>query len=65
MIARPPSDRAEPGAPPPRSPMGPGAPIALLIIAGVIIGGLLGQPSIGLLVGVGLGVIVALISWRR
>ncbi len=45
--------------------MGPGAPIAFLIIAGVIIGGLLGQPSIGFLVGLGLGVAVALLSLRR
>lgn len=46
------------------SPMGGGAPLALLVLAGVIIGGLMGQPSIGLLVGLGLGIIVALLIWR-
>ncbi|HEX7871838.1 MAG TPA: hypothetical protein VF475_02940 [Sphingobium sp.] len=49
----------------PGSPMGPGAPIALLIIAGVIVGGLLGQPSIGLLVGAALGAGVAFLAWRK
>lgn len=53
-------------APPPSGgPLGPGAPIAMLIIAGVIVGGLLGQPSIGLLVGAGLGILVAILFWRR
>lgn len=59
------SDPASPDRKKPGNPMGPGAPIALLIIAGVIIGGLLGQPSIGLLVGIGLGVGLAIITWRR
>ncbi|HEX7857948.1 MAG TPA: hypothetical protein VF503_30070 [Sphingobium sp.] len=59
------SDPSSPNSRKPRNPMGPGAPIAFLIIAGVIIGGLLGQPSIGLLVGVGLGILVAALSWRR
>jgi hypothetical protein len=44
--------------------MAGGAPIALLTMAGVIIGGLLGQPSLGLLVGLGIGVIIAIIIWR-
>ncbi|MET0241341.1 MAG: hypothetical protein ABW184_15720 [Sphingobium sp.] len=48
----------------PNHPVGAGAPIAFLIIAGVVIGGLLGQPSIGLLTGVGLGAVVALLMWR-
>lgn len=46
-----------------KNPIGAGAPIAFLIIVGVIVGGLLGQPSIGLLVGVGLGVLVAAALW--
>ncbi len=47
-----------------RPRLGGGAPLALLTIAGVIIGGLLGQPTIGLLAGFGLGVLVALVIWR-
>jgi hypothetical protein len=46
------------------NPIGAGAPIAFLIIAGVIVGGLLNQPSIGLLVGVALGILVAIVTWR-
>lgn len=48
-----------------KNPKGGGAPIALLTIAGTITGGLLGQPSIGLLAGLGLGVIFALLIWWR
>jgi hypothetical protein len=47
-----------------RPRLGGGAPIALLTIAGTIIGGFLGQPSIGLLTGLGLGVVIALAIWR-
>jgi hypothetical protein len=47
-----------------RNPMGGGAPIALLTLTGVIVGGLMGQPSIGLLAGLGLGVLVAILIWR-
>lgn len=49
----------------PANPVGVGAPIAFLILGGVIAGGLLGQPSIGLLVGAGLGLLLALVSWQR
>jgi len=52
--------------PPPRSPMAGGAPLALLTILGAILGGLLfGQPTIGLLVGFGLGVLIAIAIWLR
>ena len=44
--------------------MGGGAPLALLLLAGVLIGGLLGQPTIGLLVGLALGIVVAVLIWR-
>lgn len=44
---------------------GAGAIIALLIIVGTIGGGLMGQPSIGLLAGVALGVLIALLLWLR
>lgn len=47
-----------------RPRLGGGAPIALLTLAGVIVGGLMGQPTIGLLAGLGLGVVVAILVWR-
>ena len=50
--------------PRPHNPIGAGAPIALLLIGGVIVGGLLGQPSIGLLVGLTLGIGVAVLTSR-
>ena len=53
-------------SPPPeknRKSSGGGIFIALFSIAGVIIGGLAGQPSIGLLAGVALGIAVALALW--
>jgi hypothetical protein len=49
----------------PASPRGAGAIIALLSITGVIAGGLAGQPTIGLLAGLGLGIAVGLIMWLR
>ncbi|MFD1107284.1 hypothetical protein [Sphingobium olei] len=48
-----------------KNPTGAGAIIALLILAGTIIGGLMGQPSIGLLAGTAIGVAIALILWLR
>lgn len=54
---------SDPVHPQNKNPMGGGAPIALLTIAGTFIGGFLGQPSIGLLVGLGIGVIIALLIW--
>lgn len=55
---------ADTPSPDSRPPMGGGAPLALLLLAGVIIGGLLGQPTIGLLVGLALGIVVAVLIWR-
>jgi hypothetical protein len=55
--ARPMADR--PG------PQAGGFIIAVAIMAGTIIGGLKGQPSIGLLAGLGLGVVAALAVWLR
>jgi len=46
-----------------RETMAGGAPIALLTLAGPIVGGLLGQPTIGLLVGFALGVAIAIAIW--
>jgi len=45
------------------NPTGSGAIIALLILAGTIGGGLLGQPTIGLLSGLALGIIIALLIY--
>jgi hypothetical protein len=47
------------------SPRGAGAIIALSSITGVIAGGLAGQPTIGLLAGLGLGIAVGLFMWLR
>lgn len=48
-----------------KNPTGGGAIIAFLILAGTIGGGLLGQPSIGLLAGAGAGVLIAILLWLR
>lgn len=45
------------------NPLAGGIFIALAPIAGAIIGGLQGQPTIGLLVGFSLGVVIALAIW--
>lgn len=44
---------------------GAGAIIALCIIAGTIGGGLMGQPSAGLLAGTAAGTIIAVLLWLR
>jgi hypothetical protein len=44
-------------------PQAGGFIIAVAIVAGTILGGLAGQPSIGLLVGLGLGAVAALAVW--
>lgn len=49
----------------PRNPTGAGAIIALLIMVGTIGGGLMGQPSAGLLAGAAAGALVALLLWLR
>ncbi|MBH1998632.1 MAG: hypothetical protein I8H96_05790 [Sphingomonadaceae bacterium] len=48
-----------------KEPTGAGAIIALLIMVGTIGGGMMGQPSIGLLAGVGAGIAIALLLWWR
>jgi uncharacterized BrkB/YihY/UPF0761 family membrane protein len=48
-----------------KNPTGAGAIIALLILVGTIGGGLMGQPSAGLLVGAAAGVLIALLLWLR
>jgi hypothetical protein len=47
-----------------RNVMAGGAPLAILTLAGPVVAGLLGySPSIGFLVGLGLGVVIALAIW--
>lgn len=48
-----------------KSPMGGGAPLAGLILLGTIVGLFFGQPSIGILAGIALGVIVAVLIWLK
>lgn len=53
------------GSPHPRKPRAGGAAIALLAIAGVVIGNHYGQATIGFLAGVALGAAIALLVWWR
>lgn len=48
-----------------KNPTGAGAIIAFLILGGAIVGGMMGQPSIGLLVGTALGIAIALLLYLR
>lgn len=48
-----------------RTPLAGGFLLAMSIIVGVLGGGLLGQPSIGLLTGAAVGVILAALVWVR
>lgn len=49
---------------PSRSTIGGGAPLALAVLLGTIIGVIAGQPTIGFLVGLAVGVVAALLIWR-
>ncbi|MBB5686020.1 hypothetical protein [Sphingobium boeckii] len=49
--------------PGPKSPMAGGIAIAILSVAGVIIGSMQGQPSLGLVGGFAAGTVVALAVW--
>lgn len=46
-----------------RAPKSGGVLLALAIVVGVIGGGLLGQPSIGFLVGLAVGVLLVALVW--
>lgn len=48
-----------------KNPTGAGAIVALMILAGTILGGLWGQPSAGLLAGTALGILAAVLLWLR
>lgn len=49
--------------PPSRAPLAGGAIIAFGVLAGAILGATQGQPSLGFVIGAGLGVIAALLIW--
>ncbi|MFM9978713.1 MAG: hypothetical protein ACKVOP_11795 [Sphingomonadaceae bacterium] len=50
----------------PRNPLGGGIFIALGAVGGVVLGRVYGQPSLGLIAGVAIGVAIALlIFWRE
>lgn len=46
-------------------PTGAGAIMAFLIMGGTIGGGLMGQPSAGLLIGTAAGIVIATLLWLR
>ncbi|WP_174274283.1 hypothetical protein [Sphingomonas bacterium] len=46
-----------------RNPIAAGAPLALATMAGALIGAVLGQPSLGVLIGVGFGATLAIGLW--
>ncbi|HEY6916579.1 MAG TPA: hypothetical protein VI381_02965 [Allosphingosinicella sp.] len=48
---------------PSKAPRSAGALLALSILAGAIVGLFLGQPSIGFLAGLGIGIVVTLLVW--
>ncbi|WP_313806980.1 hypothetical protein [Sphingobium sp.] len=50
---------------PRKNPTGAGAILAVTILGGTIVGGLIGQPSAGLLAGTALGIIIAVLLWLR
>lgn len=50
---------------PKKNPTGSGAILALTILGGTIVGGLIGQPSAGLLAGTALGIVIAVLLWLR
>ncbi|MCH4151771.1 MAG: hypothetical protein LKF30_07480 [Sphingobium sp.] len=48
-----------------KSPSAGGVFMAVLTLVGAVLGGLMGQPSIGLLVGLGLGTAIAVLIWWK
>jgi len=48
-----------------RNPIAAGAPLALIIIAGAIVGSIYGQPTIGILGGVAVGAVIAIGVWLK
>lgn len=54
-----------PQDPTPSNATGAGAPIVLSLMAGLVIGFLLRQPTIGFLVGTSVGIAIAVLIWMR
>lgn len=52
-------------APSPRGPVAGGAILALSLFAGVAAGVAMGQPSLGFLAGLGVGIAVCVTIWLR
>jgi hypothetical protein len=50
-------------SPPSRTPLAGGAILALTVLAGVTIGTIQGQPSLGFVIGAGAGIAIALAIW--
>lgn len=50
---------------PAKEPSGAGCFIVIAIFAGVFIGGFMGQPSIGFLTGLGIGLLIAAYMWWK
>ena len=48
-----------------RNPVAAGAPLALCLTAGAVIGAIYRQPTIGILVGLAVGVGIAVLVWLR
>ena len=49
--------------PEPAKPIAAGAILALAILVGTLVGGILGQPSIGVIAGVAVGAVIAIGVW--
>lgn len=47
------------------NPSAAGAPLALLTVAGAIIGGILHQALLGAVIGVAVGTLIAIVVWLR
>ncbi len=47
----------------PRSPRAGGAILALVILAGAVAGAATGEPSLGVVVGIAIGVVAAIAVW--
>lgn len=49
----------------PRSPIAGGAPLALLLIVGTLLGAIFRQPAIGFFIGLSIGIAFCVVLWLR